>query len=45
MIEFKGVSKVYSTGTEAVNNANFIIEKGDFAFLVGASRFRKINTY
>jgi len=37
MIEFKNVSKTYSTGTEAVNNANFKIEKGDFAFLVGAS--------
>lgn len=37
MIEFKNVSKTYSTGTEAVHNANFIIEKGDFCFLVGAS--------
>jgi len=37
MIEFKNVSKTYSTGTEAVHNANFRIEKGDFAFLVGAS--------
>ena len=37
MIEFKNVSKTYSTGTEAVNNANFKIEKGDFSFLVGAS--------
>ena len=37
MIEFKNVVKKYSTGTEAVHNANFRIEKGDFAFLVGAS--------
>ena len=37
MIEFRNVSKVYSTGVEAVNNANFIIEKGEFAFLVGSS--------
>ena len=37
MIEFKNVSKTYSTGTEAVNNASFKIEKGDFSFLVGAS--------
>lgn len=37
MIEFKNVEKVYPTGTEAVKNANFVIEKGDFAFLVGAS--------
>ena len=37
MIEFKNVSKKYETGTLAVNNANFKIEKGDFAFLVGTS--------
>lgn len=37
MIEFKNVSKTYDTGTEAVKNANFRIEKGDFAFLVGSS--------
>ena len=37
MIEFKNVSKVYSTGTEAVHNASFTIEKGEFAFLVGTS--------
>ena len=37
MIEFKNVSKVYDTGTVAVKNANFKIEKGDFAFLVGSS--------
>ncbi len=37
MIEFRNVCKIYDTGTEAVHNANFKIEKGDFAFLVGAS--------
>ena len=37
MIEFKNVVKKYSTGTEAVHNANFKINKGDFAFLVGTS--------
>lgn len=37
MIEFKNVSKTYATGTEAVNNANFNIEKGEFVFLVGSS--------
>lgn len=37
MIEFKNVSKTYETGTEAVHNANFKIEKGEFAFLVGQS--------
>lgn len=45
MIEFKNVYKTYSTGTEAVNNANFKIEKGEFAFLVGASGSREINSY
>ena len=37
MIEFRNVSKVYSTGTEAVHNANFSIDKGEFAFLIGTS--------
>jgi cell division transport system ATP-binding protein len=37
MIEFKNVSKIYSTGTEAVKDANFTIDKGEFAFLVGPS--------
>ena len=37
MIEFRNVSKTYSTGTEAVHNANFVIDKGEFAFLVGSS--------
>ena len=37
MIEFKNVCKIYNTGTEAVHNANFVIDKGDFTFLVGPS--------
>ena len=37
MIEFRNVSKTYSTGTEAVHNATFTIDKGEFAFLVGSS--------
>ena len=37
MIEFRNVNKTYNTGTEAVHNANFKIEKGEFAFLVGSS--------
>lgn len=37
MIEFRNVCKKYDTGTEAVHNANFMIEKGDFVFLVGSS--------
>lgn len=45
MIEFKNVCKTYSTGTEAVNNANFKIEKGEFVFLVGSSGSREVNSY
>ena len=37
MIEFKNVYKKYESGVEAVNDANFVIEKGEFAFLVGSS--------
>ncbi len=37
MIEFKNITKTYETGTKAVKNANFTIEKGEFAFLVGTS--------
>ena len=37
MIEFKNVTKVYDTGTEAVHDATFSIDKGEFAFLVGSS--------
>ena len=37
MIEFKNVSKKYSSGIEAVHNASFKIEKGEFAFLIGGS--------
>lgn len=43
MIEFRNVVKKYDTGTEAVHNANFTIEKGEFAFLVGSSGSRKID--
>lgn len=37
MIEFRNVTKAYTSGVEAVHNANFTIEKGEFAFLVGSS--------
>ena len=37
MIEFRNVNKTYDTGTEAVHNANFKIDKGEFAFWVGSS--------
>ena len=45
MIEFRNVSKTYATGLEAVHNASFKIEKGEFVFLVGSSGSREINTY
>ena len=37
MIEFRNVQKKYDTGVDAVKNANFVIDKGEFCFLVGAS--------
>lgn len=37
MIEFRNVSKKYETGTEAIHNVSFNINKGEFAFLVGSS--------
>lgn len=32
MIEFRNVNKTYETGTEAVHNANFKIEKENLPF-------------
>lgn len=37
MIEFAGVSKIYSNKVAALQGASFRIEKGEFAFLVGPS--------
>ena len=38
MIEFKDVTKVYSTnGTKALSNVNIKIEDGEFVFIVGSS--------
>jgi cell division transport system ATP-binding protein len=37
MIEFRNVTKVYDTGTAAVNNTSLYIEKGEFVFIVGRS--------
>ena len=45
MIEFRNVNKTYDTGIKAVKNANFLIEKGEFCFLVGSSRKWKIYAY
>ena len=37
MIEFRNVTKKYSTGTNALKNATFHIKPGEFVFLVGQS--------
>jgi cell division transport system ATP-binding protein len=37
MIEFSNVSKTYKNGTQALQNVNLKIEKGEFVFVVGTS--------
>ncbi|MBO4693716.1 MAG: cell division ATP-binding protein FtsE [Clostridia bacterium] len=37
VIEFKGVSKTYPSGTHALADVNIRINKGEFAFVVGSS--------
>lgn len=37
IIEFRGVSKTYQTGTHALEDVNIKINNGDFVFVVGSS--------
>lgn len=37
VIEFRGVSKTYSTGTHALEDVNIRINSGEFVFVVGSS--------
>jgi cell division transport system ATP-binding protein len=37
MIVFEGVTKVYEPNVTALNDVSFVIEKGEFVFVVGAS--------
>jgi cell division transport system ATP-binding protein len=37
MIAFDGVTKIYEPGVEALRDVTFVIEKGEFVFVVGAS--------
>ncbi len=37
MISFDSVTKIYANGTKALDDVSFTIEKGEFAFIVGAS--------
>lgn len=37
VIEFRGVSKTYKTGTHALNDVNLTIGGGEFVFVVGSS--------
>src|SRR3712207_9458787 len=37
MIVFEGVTKVYEPHVTALDDVSFVIEKGEFVFIVGAS--------
>jgi cell division transport system ATP-binding protein len=37
MIVFEGVTKIYEPNVAALQNVSFVIEKGEFVFIVGAS--------
>jgi cell division transport system ATP-binding protein len=43
MIEFEGVAKIYEPGVVALSEVTFLIEKGEFVFVVGASGSGKSN--
>lgn len=37
MVQFQNVSKIFSNGLAAVRNVNFVINEGEFVFLIGPS--------
>ena len=37
MIVFEGVQKIYEPGVRALEGVSFVIDKGEFVFVVGAS--------
>ena len=37
MIVFEGVTKVYEPDVVALDDVSFVIDKGEFVFIVGAS--------
>src|SRR5687767_6685903 len=37
MVVFEGVTKIYDPDVEALRDVSFVIDKGEFVFIVGAS--------